>query len=59
MLEKIKQIIAEQERAPLPATVRDLRDILYELPKLLRARDRSGKGRANAIDRVGKYKGRR
>ncbi len=49
MLEKIKQIIAEQERIPLPATVRDLRDILEKLPTLNRKR------KGSAIEGIGKY----
>jgi hypothetical protein len=59
VLEKIKQIIAEQERIPLPVQVSILRRLLYKLPKLLQARARSGEGESNAIKGIGKYKGRR
>jgi hypothetical protein len=49
VLEKIKQIIAEQERAPLPVQVSMLRRLLEKLPTLNRKR------KGSAIEGIGKY----
>ncbi len=49
MLEKIKHIIAEQERIPLPVQVSILRRLLDKLPTLNRKR------KGAAIEGIGKY----
>lgn len=49
MLEKIKQIIAEQERTPLPLQVSILRRMLEKLPTLSRKR------KGGAIEGIGRY----
>jgi hypothetical protein len=64
VLEKIKQIIAEQERAPLPDAVKAISTrkgggLLKMLMRFIQARARSGEGESNAIEGIGKYKGRR